>query len=346
MRYLCLPILLILLSVTSCTKQNSVTNNTPSTPYNTTAIVVGDSSGYATIFRSKNRGQTWQSVFKRKGVSIDAVTFINDERIVAIGDFGTVYISNDTGNTWERSTIPSYFSLWSVSFWTPAVGLIVGNDVILKTLDSGKTWTPKIMPLGVIFNSVATLTDKNAIAVGFNEEDTGSYIYISSDTGNTWTNVSLAKTNYGFQSVYVQNPQQFWLAGTQTFSNGDFKAVIFNSADTGNTWKLQYNTELENAFLSVSYCSPSNTVSVAGGNAQGGLIDNYNQGQWIQNFTTGQQGEQFEGISYFTNSLTGIAVGYENVTGNGIVYITNDGGLSWQDYSLGGDILLYAVATR
>jgi photosystem II stability/assembly factor-like uncharacterized protein len=63
-------------------------------------------------------------------------------RIVAVGNAGTVLLSDDEGQTWRAAKTPTDELLAAVVFPTPREGWAVGQDeLILHSTDAGETWT-------------------------------------------------------------------------------------------------------------------------------------------------------------------------------------------------------------
>lgn len=65
------------------------------------------------------------------------------ERLVAVGDWGHIVLSDDDGRTWRQArTVPSQRTLTAVTFADAERGWAVGHDaLVLHTADGGETWT-------------------------------------------------------------------------------------------------------------------------------------------------------------------------------------------------------------
>lgn len=64
------------------------------------------------------------------------------DRVVAVGAFGNIISSDDSGLTWTQGQVPVSVTLTAVRFADTNIGWAVGHDgVILKTEDGGQTWT-------------------------------------------------------------------------------------------------------------------------------------------------------------------------------------------------------------
>jgi len=65
----------------------------------------------------------------------------SDNRLVAIGDQGTVLLSDDEGSSWQQRSIPFSVMLTAVTFSTSQNGWIVGHDGLLaRSQDAGLSW--------------------------------------------------------------------------------------------------------------------------------------------------------------------------------------------------------------
>jgi photosystem II stability/assembly factor-like uncharacterized protein len=63
------------------------------------------------------------------------------ERLVAVGAYGNILYSDDSGTSWRQARVPVQVSLTAVSFPTPDQGWAVGHDaVILHSDDAGESW--------------------------------------------------------------------------------------------------------------------------------------------------------------------------------------------------------------
>jgi photosystem II stability/assembly factor-like uncharacterized protein len=73
-------------------------------------------------------------------------------RLVAVGEWGLVAYSDDSGITWHQATVPTSVTLTAVCFPTTTKGWAVGHDgVILHSDNSGSTWVKQLD--GAIFAS-------------------------------------------------------------------------------------------------------------------------------------------------------------------------------------------------
>lgn len=106
-------------------------------------------------------------------------------RIVAVGEYGNIVLSDDDGKTWRQAAkVPSTVTLTAVAFVDEKTGWAVGHDtLILHTVDGGETWV-KQFGGGESDNALLSVFFKSptqGLAVGaFN------YTVETTDAGKTW----------------------------------------------------------------------------------------------------------------------------------------------------------------
>jgi photosystem II stability/assembly factor-like uncharacterized protein len=156
------------------------------------------------------------------------------QRIVAVGEGGTVALSDDSGKTFRRArTVPVQATLTAVFFADNLHGWAVGHwGVILATSDGGETWfvqhaDPSLdQPLFAVRFS----DSRNGLAVGL-----WSMMYRTTDGGATWQRITVPPQTAGHK------------ADRNLFAIfADTKGVIYvpaeagqvlASSDGGQTWR-------------------------------------------------------------------------------------------------------------
>lgn len=202
-----------------------------------------------------------------------------DEKLVAVGEFGHIVLSNDNGATWEQAKgVPTRSTLTSISFVDQMNGIAVGHDMtILRTTDGGVTWT---LQYNNIENELPLLAVKfinagYAIATGgfssvlesrdggltwqerlLDEDiqddfhlndlftDTDGNIFIPAEFGNVYRSQD---GGANFEALVTPYDGSFW--GGMTLDNGSIlvwgmRGNAFISSDKGATWmKVVTNTD-------------------------------------------------------------------------------------------------------
>ena len=68
------------------------------------------------------------------------------ERLVSVGDRGTILLSDDHGGHWRQAkVVPASVTLTNVAFVSPRVGWAVGHGgIVLRSADGGETWSKQL----------------------------------------------------------------------------------------------------------------------------------------------------------------------------------------------------------
>ncbi len=166
---------------------------------------------------------------------------VRDRALWAVGYWGTVRISTDGGQTWQRVPTPVTESLHAVSFADAQHGWAVGaRGVILRTSDGGRSWERQVAevrdelgdaaPLDSALLAVSAVSAQEAWAVG----DFG--IVLHTRDGVTWEQQSIPAEAFAdeniperiLNSVHFVSPQRGFIAG-------EF-GTLLRTSDGGATW--------------------------------------------------------------------------------------------------------------
>jgi photosystem II stability/assembly factor-like uncharacterized protein len=104
-------------------------------------VVGGNESDYSPlIWKTTDGGSTWNPI-STPGNSyyLRAVDFVGNEGW-AVGRFGTIIHTTDSGNSWTGQTSPATTTLFDVDFTDNLHGIACGYDHILVTTDGGQNW--------------------------------------------------------------------------------------------------------------------------------------------------------------------------------------------------------------
>ena len=128
----------------------------------------------------------------------------------------------------------------------------VGSGGVWKTKNAGTTWMP--LTDNMPFYSTGSVTidpnDSSRIWVGTGENVAGRHvgighgIYLSKDSGSTWDNMGLKKSEHISKIiVHPDNSDIIWVASQGPLWNSGGDRGLFMSNDGGNTWsnKLYVN---------------------------------------------------------------------------------------------------------
>jgi photosystem II stability/assembly factor-like uncharacterized protein len=207
------------------------------------------------IIRTINGGQTWTSVqvpFDVTGRDLCSISIFNKTNIWISGSNGTVYNSNDNGNSWTMcdTTFFNHASLHGINaisqnkiFVTGGIGAI-GNlrGYSAYTLDGGTTWD-SIVPANN-YNEhewIGVCSSGNTTVV----YGTRANYIVSTDGGTTWTNGYIPKTG-GTKGADINH---LIMLDSQTWWGAFDMGAIFITLDGGANWTRQPTVGLSQYFM-------------------------------------------------------------------------------------------------
>jgi len=262
------------------------------------------------ILHSNDLGLTFtsESVGRRP---LFAISYSGQSQI-AVGQAGTI-VGSPTG-----APLPS---LNGVSLADASVGFAVGDDAVMRTADSGVTWTFQSSGTSARLYAVSFVTENTGTAVG--ERGT---ILRTDDSGGTWTRQASGTTLnlYGVSLLDANT-------GTVVGSEG----TILRTNDGGATWTPQAS-DPNATFEAVAFADANLGLAVGfyGYNRElcrfmrCGFRARTTDGGLTWTGTILEQGALLFGVA-FGDPNTAIAVGYSSIR-------TSDGGETWASTSITG----------
>lgn len=157
------------------------------------------------------------------------------KRIVAVGERGTVLLSDDGGASYRQAQrVPAAATLTGVSFVNAQLGWAVGHwGLILSTQDGGENWAIQRSDLG---------NDQPLLAVHFFDERRGtavglwSLILRTEDGGKTWQTVAPPTTDQTRR--FDLNLYHLFPGRTGELYACAEQGKLLKSTDTGRSWSL------------------------------------------------------------------------------------------------------------
>ncbi|WP_169577633.1 WD40/YVTN/BNR-like repeat-containing protein [Sinimarinibacterium sp. CAU 1509] len=160
------------------------------------AVAVGQ---FGTILRSRDGGDTWQSVappwegYTEHDFEPQLYDVVVDERgrVTVVGEFGLILRSDNQGDDWRllwraqppEGDVPAP-ALWALTLGDDGTGYAVGQEgVIVKTDDDGRTWRKLESGTGASLQGVHVESDGRVLAIGIRE------LIESRDSGTTWRHI-------------------------------------------------------------------------------------------------------------------------------------------------------------
>ena len=189
-------------------------------------IAVGERGS---ILLSHDGAKTWQQarVSPARGISLTAVSVVDDQTLVAVGHDGWIVRSTDQGQTWQEVN-------YEPELGEPLLGVWSGSDQhlyafgsfgkFLHSQDGGVSWQAhEVNPDGYHINGLAGERDGTLMLVG--EQ---GLVMRSLDAGNSWE--TLEPFYNGSLFGIAKLDAERWLAY-------GMRGHVFVSQDNGNSWQ-------------------------------------------------------------------------------------------------------------
>jgi len=204
------------------------------------------------IYKTTDGGQTWTTISGIVNKALRAISFGSRTNGAIVGARLKGLYTTDGGTTWTQSTfvgVPSSLTssdLRDISFINETTAVAVGNKIILKSTDAGKTWNYIDSSTGWLY---AVRINKNGIGYASG----AGLILKTTDGGQTWTNlydqnVIRSATLY---AVAIDTLNYAWVGGA-------YSLIYTNSPVTF----IKLDDEIPNDFtLSQNYPNPFNPTT-------------------------------------------------------------------------------------
>ena len=188
--------------------------------------------------------QTWMQTSAPTNQYWESVALSADgSKIIATGLLSCYFTSTNSGITWTSNSTHSIAE--NIGSWISIASSADGNKLAAASLNSvytstnaGISWTSNNVPVGTNLISIASSADgtKLVTVVGgtpsFGAVGSG-YIYISTNSGTTWTQTSAPKK---YWSSVASSADGTKLVATTEDYNPAFDARIYTSTNSGFTW--------------------------------------------------------------------------------------------------------------
>lgn len=288
-------------------------------------LIRGSTVNVNKLYRSSDRGKTWQLVNNDLKLQIVGVDFLNSK--IGYGSrWDGLYRTTDGGVTWND--LPHFNSstlITSLKFLNDTVGYIsTENTTIYRRTNIDTIWA-EFGSMAFRIHDFFIVNDSVAYAGG----ESGS-IYRTSDSGKTWSWASPETTAYQYNIESL-----FFLNDTVGFATG-FRGRILKTTDGGKNWTA-YSPHYAD-IKSLSFGSAT-TGYASNGNK---VYKTTNAGQnWLPLSTSsGLPDNGSIDKAIFFSADTGIITSKAPLT----AHRTTDGGQTWSNASIGPGVYEYITS--
>lgn len=209
------------------------------------------------LFISDDYGATWQNVtedveagirnnwssadMSNDGQKLVAASYSSVEISSLTSGDGRIFVSQDSGATWNNVT-PGGSTGWShaaISGDGSKLVALTGDDVdtIYTSDDGGDTWDTHSVSNNWNWESVSISDDGNKILVGGeNTIDASSFVFLSQDGGDNWTNISPDMGDMVFATRTAMTATGDKMVVSSVAYNDDTYDAIYITEDSGDNW--------------------------------------------------------------------------------------------------------------
>lgn len=220
-------------------------------------LAFGVWGGNSPLYISRNYGVTWEDVanIAEPGVINNwfSVDMSNDGQTMVAASYssdgdgtGEVFVSEDSGNTWQNIT-PGSANMWinvSIAGESGEIVALAGDDPgnVYITSNNGSSWTTSPIENIASWKSLSVSEDGGDILIG-GENSLGalsSVVYISNDGGASWQNITPPDARdgtYASTKVDISSDGNKLIVGTLAYDgdSGAYNTVHF-SDNAGVSW--------------------------------------------------------------------------------------------------------------
>jgi photosystem II stability/assembly factor-like uncharacterized protein len=295
---------------------------------------VNDATGGA-IFVSQDGGESWREIEVMRGRSIRGlVQSVKDENMLLVAARDGIYRSKDRGTSWERITPdndPELRNFHSVATDPRDANLIYVGTTHLpwKTADGGLTWTRAgSKETGMIDDS-----DIFCISIDGTNPDTifmsaCSGIYKSTTASEKWTKIQGMPFTSRRTHVIYQHPSR-----PEVLFAGTTEGLWF-TRDSGQTWVPSAMSPRRQVINAVAiHADQPDRIYI--GTEDNGILISTDGGETFEPSNLGFVNRQIRVVAYDRTERGRVYAGVLYDKENGGFFVSDDGGLTWQQSARG-----------
>jgi photosystem II stability/assembly factor-like uncharacterized protein len=153
----------------------------------------GFAVGLGLFIKTTDGGKNWTEFSIDYKGYVSKVYFINDKVGFITGLSGNLFRTSDGGDTWSKIPLTTNTNLYDIYFADEKVGYCGGDPHVLKSIDSGKTWS-SLDSSATDYFQIYFASESYGFTIGRGHYTGGDFGFFTSmltetkDGGKTWTN--------------------------------------------------------------------------------------------------------------------------------------------------------------
>lgn len=191
------------------------------------------------IWRTGDGGNTWQEYTPsiQGHYHFYSLFFLDPYEGWIAGDYGTIYHTEDSGETWECIEVGSEeMDCNEIFFVSKSIGWVRGSrEKLYRTLDGGRRWKPLSFSIpgeDWYISSIRFLNRNEGWAVGFGpdnnvHENKGGIVLQTADGGVSWKEVDIKHNESFYELVHFSDSQNGCVLSRRN---------VYRTVDGGKTW--------------------------------------------------------------------------------------------------------------
>ena len=254
----------------------------------------------------------WEIITEGVLANLFELHLINDNLGWVVGDYGSIYKIENSGNSITPQDSKSDQIFLDVHFTDASTGVAVGSlGTIRRTTNGGAIWDSLSLGIPWTLNGVFFINENRGWVVSQNG------IHRTTDGGDNWEIQYQTNGFYdSYNSVYFTSTDIGIVIGNDQNIGG----AILRTTNGGTTWDIQPSGTTQN--LQDVYFTDANTGTIVGW--YGAIFRTTNGGSSWDTQTSGTSGH-LKGVA-FTDADNGWAVG------GGLILHTTNGGHTWEEH--------------
>jgi hypothetical protein len=235
---------------------------------------------------------------------------------------GQIFTSSDSGTTWtaQASVSANWRAVASSADGAKLVAAIGGGSIYTSG-DFGVSWTAQSAPT-IGWESLASSADGTKLfAAGFDFNAQVGRVYVSSDSGATWSLANLASPDQWSSIAASADGSHVVLVGSR-FNNGVI-GDIYVSSNSGGAWTLGLSSHLQ-FWWSVASSTDGSQLFAAG---EGWFANSTDSGATWTHAKAGEAG------SYDGSAIVSSGDGSTLFTNGSTLAMSIDAGTTWTELS-------------